>query len=149
MTRKGSTESFFLFHFIAYSPSWREVRTGTQDGSLDTKAEERPRSSDVNWLALHSLPGFFILFGGTCPGGGTPMEDWALPYQENVPAGLHPGQADRAIFTIGLLSSQTTQTSVKLTKISQHHVYFLTNSYFFKTKFSSLAVRWHLDFSLL
>lgn len=46
------------------------------------------------------------------------MEEWALPYQENVPAGLHTGQADRAIFTFGLLSSQMTQTSVKLTKIS-------------------------------
>lgn len=68
--QKGEYRKFFLFHFIAYSLLWKEVKTGTQDRSLDTKAEERPQSSHVNWLVLHSLLGFFILFRGTCPGVG-------------------------------------------------------------------------------
>lgn len=69
-------------------------------------------------LALHRLLVFFYTIQRYLPRGGIPVEEWALPYQENVPAGLHTGQADRAIFTFGLLSSQMTQTSVKLTKIS-------------------------------
>lgn len=148
MTRKGSTESFFFISSYSLEP----IMKGSQNRNSRQKPGHRSWRKATEECCLlacsPSLTWLFYTIQCYLPRGGIPMEEWTLPYQENVPAGLHTGQADRAIFTIGLLSSQMTQTSVKLTKISWYHVYFLTNSYFFKTKFSSLAVRWHLEFSL-
>jgi hypothetical protein len=62
MTKSDSGEERDLFNLLTQSPSWREVRAGTQGWNLEARADEKTTLT-AGWLAPHGL--MHLLLDGT------------------------------------------------------------------------------------